>query len=122
MGHFTTGGKRYREGDDLPSFGAVDATVTAIGTILEQHAPAWLVDQDGVTRGFLYWDTGRRITNKRRVRWTFNHPLNWSEWNAAAWYGVPSGGGPPDPTVRVDAHWVGVGPIDPTPIDGPGST
>jgi hypothetical protein len=121
MAHFTTNGKRYREGDDLPSFGSVDATITAAGTTLEQNAPASLFDQDGKQRGFLYWDTGRRITNKRRVRWTFNHPANWSEWNAYAWYGV-GGNGPSEPIVAVDAHWVSMGPIDPTPIDGPGST
>jgi hypothetical protein len=121
MAHFSTAGKRYREGDDLPSFGSVSVTVSAPGTTLEQTAPASLMDQNNVSRDFLYWDTGRRITGKRKVRWTFNHPANWSEWNALAWYGVASGG-PPNPTVTVDAHWVGVGPIDPTPIDGPGST
>lgn len=121
MAHFNTKGKHYREGTDLPAFGALDVVVTASGTTVEQTAPPSLPDAMGTLRSFLYWDTGRRITNKRKVRWTFNHPANWSEWNAVAWYGVPS----PDtgkPLVSVDAHWVGVGPIDPTPIDGPGST
>lgn len=121
MAHFTTKGKRYREGDDLPSFGSLDVTVVAPGTSVEQTAPASLTDQDDVTRGFLYWDTGRRMTSYRKVRWTFNRPANWSEWNAVAWYGRAGVGppGPGDPTVTTDAHWVGLGPINPTPIDAP---
>ena len=122
MAHFTTKGKLYREGTDLDAFGALDVTVTAPGTTVEQTAPSSLPDSGGVSRSFLYWDTGRRITGKRKVRWTFNHPANWSNWPAAAYYGVPGGGGPGTPVITVDAHWVGVGPIDPTPIDGPGST
>src|SRR5438874_13633894 len=99
MAHFTTAGKRYREGDILPGFGSVDLTITNPGTTFEQTAPASLKDQDNNTRNFLYWDTGRRITGKRKVRWTFNHPANWSEWNAFAWYGVPPPGNGSDPTV-----------------------
>lgn len=55
--------------DDLPAFGDIDTTVSP-GTTLEQLAPASLPDSTGASRGFLYWDTGRHITNKRRVRWT----------------------------------------------------
>jgi len=122
MGHFTTKGKLYREGTDLSAFGSLDVTVTAAGTTVEQTAPPALPDAKGVSRSFLYWDTGRRITGKRKVRWTFNHPTNWSEWPAAAYYGIPPEGPPGTPHVAVDAHWVGTGPLDPTPIDGPGST
>ena len=121
MAHFSTTGKQYREGTPFPPFGALDVTVTAPGTTVEQTAPPSLPDADGNPRPFLYWDTGRRITNKRKVRWTFNHPANWSEWAASAWYGQ-SGDGPSQPQISLDAHWVGVGPIDPTPIDGPGSS
>lgn len=120
MARFTTKGKLYREGTDLDAFGALDITATP-GTVVEQTAPSSLPDNGGVSRSFLYWDTGRRITGKRKVRWTFNHPANWSDWRAAAYYGVPGGGGGAADVI-VDAHWVGVGPIDPTPIDGPGST
>lgn len=122
MGHFTTTGKLYREGTDLSAFGSLDVTVTAPGTSVEQTAPPALPDANGVMRSFLYWDTGRRITGKRRVRWTFNHPTNWSEWPAAAYYGIPPTGPGGTPQVLVDAHWVGTGPLNPTPIDGPGST
>ena len=96
--------------------------MTAAGTTVEQTAPPSLPDADGVLRSFLYWDTGRRITGKRKVRWTFNHPTNWSEWPAAAFYGIPPTGTGGMARVVVDAHWVGTGPINPTPIDGPGST
>ena len=117
--HFTTAGKRYREGTSFPGFGALDVDVSAPTTI-DQIAPAFL--PDGATqRGFLFWDTGRRITNLRHVRWTFNHLPDWTNWNATAWYGV-GGNGPPQPLVGLDAYWVGQGTLDPTPIDGPGSS
>ncbi|MDH4082743.1 MAG: hypothetical protein OEV99_03625 [Nitrospira sp.] len=122
MGHFTTKGKLFREGTDLSSFGSLDVTVTAAGTTVEQTAPPSLPDANGVSRSFLYWDTGRRITGKRKIRWTFNHPTNWSEWPAAAYYGIPPTGPGTTARVIVDAHWVSTGPINPTPIDGPGST
>src|SRR5262249_28535815 len=70
----------------------------------------------------LFWDTGRRVTNKRHVRWTFNHPDQWATWNAVAWYGVVGGNGHPVPIVSLDAYWVGTGTLDPPPGDGPGST
>jgi|GEM_PF-3153377 len=121
MGHFTTKGKRYRDGVILPSFASIDLMVGSAGSFISQPAPASLPGPDGAMLSFLYWDTGRRITNKRTVQWTFNHPDNWAEWNAVAWYGLPDGNGG-EPVVTVDAHWVGVGPIDPTPIDAAGST
>src|SRR3954471_14254044 len=122
MAHFNAHGRQYRDGADLPSFGSVDVTITAPGTTVEQNAAPELPGLDGQPRKFLYWDTGRRITNKRRVRWTFNHPTDWSEWAAVAWYGTPVIGPGGVPAVSVDAHWVTVGPIDPSPVDGPGST
>jgi len=122
MGHFTTKGKLYSEDTDLVAFGSLDVTVTATGTTVQQEAPPVLLDSNGISRSFLYWDTGRRITGKRKVRWTFNHPTNWSEWPAAAYYGIPPEGSGGTPHVTVDAHRVGTGSLDPTPIDGPGST
>ena len=121
MSHFTTGGKRYREGTDFPGFGGADVGVPSTGTTTyEQTAPATLPDGTD-TREFLFWDTGRRITTKRTVRWTFNHAANWVTWQAWAWYGTP-GDGPPSTVYTFDTFWVGTGTIDPTPIDGPGST
>lgn len=87
MGHFTTAGRRYREGTGFASFGALDVGVNAPTTV-EQTAPASLPDGVGVTRSFLFWDTGRQITGKRHVqairatgqhgtpsRGTVQHPL-----------------------------------------------
>jgi hypothetical protein len=118
--HFTTAGKRYREGTSFPGFGALDVDVTGPSTTVDQTAPAFLPDGD-TQRGFLFWDTGRRITNLRHVRWTFSHLGDWTTWNATAWYGT-GGNGPPQPIVGIDAYWVGNGTLDPTPIDGPGSS
>jgi hypothetical protein len=122
MAHFTTTGRRYREGTSFVSFGGTDVGVTSPGETFDQTAPSALLD-NGIVRRFLYWDTGRRVTSKRHVRWTFNHPDAWSTWNATAWYGIPpedGDGGPP--IVSFDAYWVGSGSLDPTPIDGAGST
>jgi hypothetical protein len=123
MAHFTTAGKRYREGTSFDSFGDLDVGVTSPATTVEQTAPASLPDGGGHVRRFLFWDTGRRVTNKRHVRWTFNHPEAWSTWNATAWYGDPGPpNGPAQPIVSFDAYWVGAGSLDPTPIDGAAST
>lgn len=124
MAHFTTAGKRYREGTAYASFGALDVGVTpppAPPTTVEQTAPAELPDAGGA-RKFLYWDTGRRITNKRHVRWTFSHSDTWATWHAVAYYGVPPQGNGGSPVVSLDAYWVGNGSLDPTPVDGPGSS
>jgi hypothetical protein len=118
--HFTTAGKRYREGTNFPGFGALDVNVTGLSTVVDQTAPAFLPDGN-TQRGFLFWDTGRQVTNLRHVRWTFSHLSDWTTWNATAWYGV-GGNGPPQPLVGIDAYWVGNGTLDPTPIDGPGSS
>jgi hypothetical protein len=118
--HFTTAGKRYREGTNFPGFGALDVNVTGLSTVVDQTAPAFLPDGE-TQRGFLFWDTGRQVTNLRHVRWTFSHLSDWTTWNATAWYGV-GGNGPPQPLVGIDAYWVGNGTLDPTPIDGPGSS
>ena len=119
MAHFTTNGKQYPDGTIMPSFAGLDLTAIPAGTTIAQTAPPVLQDSTNNPRSFLFWDTGRRITNKRTVHWTFNHPENWSEWKAVAWYGVGNG---TEPTVTANAYWIGSGPIDPTPIDGPGST
>ncbi len=122
MGHFSTSGKEFTEGGTLASFGAANLDVNAAPTPFAQTAPAALLDDNNVLRKFLYWDTGRRVTNKRTVRWTFNHPDAWTDWRAVAWYGVPPTGVGGSAIVSTSAHWVGVSPITPTPIDGPGST
>jgi len=124
MGHFTTEGKRYREGSILDSFSSLDVGVPpppAMPTTVEQIAPKELNDGES-TRAFLFWDTGRQVTGKRHVRWSFSHADQWSTWNAVAWYGLLGPGGTPQPIVSLDAYWVDTGTLDPTPVDGPGSS
>jgi hypothetical protein len=47
---------------------------------------------------FLFWNTGRRVTNKYQVTWTFNALTTWTTWTATRWYGVSGigGGGEPE--------------------------
>lgn len=120
MGHFHASGKRYAEGTTFPAFGNTEGDWNPNGSE-DLTAPALLPDTDG-NRPFLFWDTGRRITTKRRVVWTFHHGDQWSTWNATAWYGPPAGDGPRVPEVSASAYWVGQGLVDATPIDGPGSS
>jgi hypothetical protein len=120
MGHFHASGKRYAEGTDFPAFGNNEGDWNPNGSE-DLTAPALLPDTGG-NRPFLFWDTGRRVTTKRRVIWTFHHGDQWTTWNATAWYGPPVGGNGVNPQVSVNAFWVGQGLMDPTPIDGPNST
>jgi hypothetical protein len=121
MGHFHSEGKRYADGEHLDGFAVTDLDIAVGGTVLTNFAPESVIEE-GQELKFLFWDTGRRITGKRRVRWTFHHPENWSEWNATAWYGVPPTGGPGTPVVTANAFRVGQGPLDPTPIHAAAST
>jgi hypothetical protein len=62
---------------------------------------------DGMqTYQFLFWNTGRHVTNKRHVRWNFSIG-GWGLWTATRWYGTPGGGPPGVPRVRVDPFTLG---------------
>lgn len=121
MGHFHADGKRFPDGTDLDGIAVSDLDISLGGTVLTQFASE-SVFEDGEELKFLFWDTGRRITNRRRVRWTFHHPENWSEWNASAWYGLPPTGPGGTPAVSARAFRVSHGSLDVTPIKTPGST
>lgn len=43
---------------------------------------------------FLFWNTGRRVTSKFKVTWTFSNLSSWTTWTATRWYGPDGGGGP----------------------------
>lgn len=120
MSHFTSSAKQYAAANSLIGFGSIDVNVATTGTTLSQTAPPFLLGPDNVQLGFLFWDTGRRITNKRTVHWTFNHPESWTTWRAIAWYGT--GGGKLQPVIATGAYSVGSSPLAPSPIDGPGSS
>ena len=73
---------------------------------------------------FLFWNTGRRLTRRRSVRWTFSR-TSWGTWTATKWYGnLPGGGGSlGSPRVRADAFTIaGDAPLSGTPIDAALST
>lgn len=95
-------------GTDSNLIGGPPATFT-------RNAAGFTTSPDGSQNyQFLFWNTGRRITTKRRVRWNFS-VLNWGVWTATRWYGIPpeSGGGPP----RVHAEPFSI-PGD-SPLGGP---
>lgn len=121
MSQFTSSAKQFASATALVGFGSISVNVTTPGTTLDQTAPPYLLGPDDKPWGFLFWDTGRRITSKRTVRWTFNHPDQWTDWRAIAWYG-PGGDGPEVPIVNTGAYRVGHASLAPTPIDGPAST
>jgi hypothetical protein len=118
MGHFTTAGKSYPDGGIIDGFADIDHTSFGTSTapdILNQTAPDSVLDH-GATKRFLFWDTGRQLTNRRHVRWTFTGASNWSNWNAVAWYGTPGTNGH-DPTIEVDSYWANNGPLTPTAVE-----
>lgn len=83
-----------------------------------RNAAPFVTSPDGTQNyQFLFWNTGRRMTNKRRVHWHFSVP-GWGTWTATKWYGTPSNGGGPT-RVRADAFTIGGdAPLNGTPIDG----
>ena len=73
---------------------------------------------------FLFWNTGRHITTKRHVNWSFSNS-NWSTWTATRWYGDPIAGPGGDgiPCLRATALSIGGDvTVSPTPINGNLST
>lgn len=118
MGHFTTTGKSFADGGNIDGFADLDhysGGSSGSPDIINQTAPDSVLD-GATTKRFLFWDTGRQVTTKRHVRWTFTNATNWSDWNAVAWYGTP-GNGPPNPTIAVDSYWANNGVLSPTAID-----
>jgi len=70
--------------------GGVDVnTVNPPGQVFTRTAPP-LAPGTGAPNGyrFLFWNTGRRVTNKAQVTWTFNNLSSWTTWTATRWYGV----------------------------------
>lgn len=121
MDEFRTIAKLWPTGAEIDS-GSINISLGA-PPALPITANAAPFASDGTTSyPFLFWNTGRHVTTKRRVRWNFN-VLGWGTWTATSWYGLP-GGGPGSDRVRADAFSIsGNAPISSdTPIDGPAST
>src|SRR4051812_46964886 len=66
-------------------------------------AAPFVTSVDGTqTYEFLFWNTGRHMTNKRKVIWIFSQ-FGWGIWTATRWYGTPGNGPPGQPRVRGDS-------------------
>lgn len=93
MNKFEVISKLWPSGAALP--GGVDVnTVNPPGQNFTRTAPA-LAPGTGAPNGyrFLFWNTGRRVTNKLQVTWTFNNLPSWTTWTATRWYGIAGSGG-----------------------------
>ena len=125
MGQFNWSYRNFNDGTVIPDSGGgttpfLSDPISPDTTGLTQTAPKWL----GGNLEFLFWDTGRHATNKRKVKWKFSDPDSWDQWNAVAWYGTPpvSGTGVPTHEIDTSAFWIGNGPlVGTTPIDPSGS-
>lgn len=119
MGLFSVTTKLWPSGDSLDT-GTDDNSVSVPpGTASFDRHAAPFVTLDGTQNyEFLFWNTGRHITNKRHVHWDFSAG-GWVTWTATRWYGVPPPpNGPPDPEVRVDPFSIADnGPMSGTAID-----
>jgi hypothetical protein len=87
-------------------------------------AAPFVTSPDGTqTYQFLFWNTGRHMTNKRKVTWIFRR-FGWGIWTATRWYGTPGGGPGGPPRVHADAFSVGGNALlsSDSPIDGDASS
>jgi hypothetical protein len=119
---FRTIGKLWPSGSEVDL--GTDSNVLGGPATFTRNAAPFVTSPDGTQNyQFLFWNTGRHMTNKRRVRWNFS-VLGWGTWTATRWYGTPSGGGGGSPRVRADSFSIGTdGSLaGPTPIDGTAST
>lgn len=117
--------KLWPSGDLLP--GGVDVnTVNPPGNAFTRTAPA-LAPGTGAPNGyrFLFWNTGRRVTKKLQVTWTFNNLSSWTTWTATRWYGIvgTGTGGTSSKLITATAFAMEDDASMPgTPIDGADST
>ena len=119
MDEFRTIAKLWPSGTELNL--GTDSNLLGGPATFTRNTPNF-VTPDGVHNyQFLFWNTGRHVTNKRRVRWNFS-VLGWGTWTATRWYGTP-GSGPGAKRVRADAFTIGNDMVlSPTPIDSAAST
>jgi hypothetical protein len=119
MDEFRTIAKMWPTGAPL-SLGT-DSNMLGGSANFTREAPKFVTD--GVNSyQFLFWNTGRHLTNKRRVIWNFS-VLNWGTWTATRWYGIPPPGPGGVPRVRADAFLIGGDMLSgDTPINAGAST
>ncbi len=107
MGLFTVTTKLWPTGANL-DIGTDNNVVTVPPGMasFDRHAALFATSPDGTQNfQFLFWNTGRNVTNKRHVHWDFTVG-GWSSWTATRWYGVP-----PQNGNGAHAHEVSVTPF-----------
>lgn len=119
MGIFKTVARRFPDGLALDAIYPGDSNNVTGTAVFDRTAPPLAPDANSALGyKFLYWDTGRHVTTKRHVRWSFTHPTAWTLWTAVAWYGPtpPNIPGQDPHLIQATAHRVEGTPIPPTPI------
>ena len=123
MDEFNVRTKLWPTGEELDL--GTDSNLVTVPSTFTRHAANFVTSMDGSHNyQFLFWNTGRHVTNKRHVRWNFSVG-GWGLWQATRWYGTPGGGGPGAQRVDVEPFTIGGdSPItgSGTAIDGPAST
>lgn len=106
MSKFTVVTKLWPSGASL-DLGTDETTLTVPPSAsFDRHAANFVVSPDGTHNyQFLFWNTGRHVTNKRHVHWDFSAG-GWGVWTATKWYGTPGGTGGP-PLVDVEPFSIG---------------
>lgn len=118
MDEFRTIAKLWPSGTELNL--GTDSNLLGGSATFTRDAPNFVTD-GAQNYQFLFWNTGRHTTHKRRVRWNFS-VLGWGTWTATRWYGTPSGGAGV-PRVHADAFSIGGDVVfGATPIDAAAST
>src|SRR5262249_20953232 len=105
MDEFSVKTKLWPSGADLDL--GTDSNLVTVPSTFTRHAANFVTSMDGTQNyQFLFWNTGRHVTNKRHVRWNFSVG-GWGLWTATRWYGTPGPGGPGAQRVRVDPFTIG---------------
>ncbi len=106
MSQFTVVTKLWPTGASL-DLGTDETTLTVPPSAsFNRHAANFVVSPDGTHNyQFLFWNTGRHVTNKRHVHWDFSVG-GWGIWTATKWYGTPGGTGS-QPWVDVEPFTIG---------------
>jgi hypothetical protein len=107
MSKFTVVTKLWPSGASLDT-GTDETTLTVPPTAsFNRHAANFVVSPDGKQNfQFLFWNTGRHVTNKRHVHWDFSVG-GWGVWTATKWYGTPTIGTPGPGVIDVEPFSLG---------------
>jgi hypothetical protein len=103
MSLFTVTTKLWPSGESLDT--GTDNNMLSVppgSASFDRHAALFVTSPDGRENyEFLFWNTGRNVTNKRHVHWDFTAG-GWTTWTATRWYGVPPTNGNGGHEVSVD--------------------